>query len=234
MERFQGKYRISSTRLRNWDYASQGMYFVTLCTKNREHYFGQIIKPESEDSHFKMHLSEIGKKVETEWLKTPKVRPDMNLTFGEYQVMPNHFHAILIIGENEYNAIAINHEMGENSVDPYRDAMLASLIDSKSDNESINKSDSDSDNPSIFELEMQMILETHTKSKNEFAPQSKNLGSIMRGFKSSVTKFAMDNNIAFNWQPRYYDHIIRNYNEYERIENYIRNNPANWGNDRLR
>lgn len=234
MEKFQGKYRISSTRLRNWDYASRGMYFVTLCTKNREHYFSNIIKPEPLIEHYEMHLSAIGKILESEWLSTPGIRPDMNLTLGEYQVMPNHFHAILIIGENEYNASEINHEMGENSVDPRRDAMLASLIDSESDNESINKSDSDSDNHSIFELEMQMILETHTKSKNEFGPQSKNLGSIMRGIKSSVTKFAMDNNIAFNWQPRFYDHIIRNYNEYERIANYIRNNPANWGNDRLR
>ena len=103
MEKFQGKYRISSARLRNWDYAFQGMYSVTLCTKNRVHYFGQIIKSEIDKGHFEMQLSEIGEVVESEWVRTPEVRWDMNLESGEYQVIPNHFHAILIIGDNKFN-----------------------------------------------------------------------------------------------------------------------------------
>jgi hypothetical protein len=37
--------------------------------------------------------------VENEWIKTPEIRPDMNLKQGEFVVMPNHFHAILIIGQ---------------------------------------------------------------------------------------------------------------------------------------
>lgn len=226
MEKFQGKYRISSTRLRNWDYASSGMYFVTLCTKNREHFFGQIIKPENDSVHFEMQLSEIGKIVESEWIGTPELRRDMNLELGEFQVMPNHFHAILIIGDNQFNSGGMNKDILKNSNAPGRDAMLASPIDSES------KSNPHSD--PVFELEMHMILETDTNGKNKFAPQSKNLGSVMRGFKSTVTSFAKDHNIDFGWQPRYYDHIIRDYDEYQRIANYIRNNPDNWGNDRLR
>jgi len=234
MGKFQGKYRISSARLRNWDYASKGMYFVTLCTNKREHYFGQIIQPEINKEHFEVQLSEIGKVVESEWLKTPDVRPDMNLTLDEYQVMPNHFHAILIIGNNKFNSNGLVYETNKNPIAIRRDAMLASLIDAESDKESIFNPHSGSDNHTIFELETQMIKDTNSQGKNKFTPQSKNLGSIIRGFKSSVTKFAIDNNIRFNWQPRYYDHIIRNYNEYERIANYIQNNPDNWGNDRLR
>ena len=103
MEKFQGKYRIPSSRLQNRDYASRGMYFVTICTQNRTHFFGHIIKPAADSRHFEMNLSEIGIAVESEWIKTPGLRPDMNLTLGEYQVMPNHFHAILIIGENQFN-----------------------------------------------------------------------------------------------------------------------------------
>jgi hypothetical protein len=38
---FQNKYRISSTRLQSWNYANAGMYFITICTKNRECYFGE-------------------------------------------------------------------------------------------------------------------------------------------------------------------------------------------------
>lgn len=45
----------------------------------------------------------IGKIVHDEWLKTLELRPDMNLEMGEFIVMPNHFHAIIFIGENKYN-----------------------------------------------------------------------------------------------------------------------------------
>jgi len=46
----------------------------------------------------------MGKIAEMEWEKTLLMRPDMNLTMGEYVVMPNHFHSILIIGDNIYNS----------------------------------------------------------------------------------------------------------------------------------
>lgn len=242
MEKFQNKYRISSARLQNHDYGSCGMYFVTICTKNRENYFGKIIRSGIDNDLFEMQLSETGCIVESEWQKTPEVRPDMNLIIDEYQIMPNHFHAILIIGDNEFN----------NPADPRTDAMLAALNNYTDPNAMLasqnNHTDldamfasqikpdsiSDSDSNPISELENQMIMETNFDHKNKFAPQSKNLGSIMRGFKSAVTSYSNDHNIVFGWQPRYYDHIIRNYNEYQRIANYIRNNPANWGNDRLR
>lgn len=239
MDKFRGKYRISSARLREWNYASEGMYFVTICTKNRKHYFGEIVPSKSDGKNFEMQFSGIGKAVENEWLKTTEVRPDMNLTLGEYQVMPNHFHAILIIGENQYNTKnSICDLCPENPLTPYRDTMPRVSIYKESESESNSNSQSKSEYKVIsdpaFELENQMILESNMKDKNKFAPQSKNLGSVMRGFKSSVTMFALDNNIVFHWQPRYYDHIIRNYDDYERICTYIRNNPANWGNDRLR
>ena len=124
MHKFQGKYRISSIRLKNWDYASAGMYYITLCTKNRKHYFGEIIKTKSNAGHFEMQYSAIGRIVETEWLKTPEVRPDMNLSFGEFQIMPNHFHAILIIGENQFNTID-------------RDAMPRVSLKSRSESQSV-------------------------------------------------------------------------------------------------
>ena len=62
----------------------------------------------------------------------------------------------------------------------------------------------------------------------------KNLASIMRGFKSSVTTNArkMDDAL-FNWQTRYHDHIIRNADEYERIAAYIENNPTQWQEDKF-
>ena len=52
-----------------------------------------------------MNLSELGKITHSEWLKTIELRPDMNITFGEFIIMPNHFHAIISIGKNKYNSI---------------------------------------------------------------------------------------------------------------------------------
>ena len=101
-DKFRNKYRISSARLQNWDYGRHAAYFVTICTQGREHYFGNIMDRE-------MQLSAIGKIAQTEWLKTFDLRPDMNLTMGEYIIMPNHFHAIIIIGENQFNTDGDGH-----------------------------------------------------------------------------------------------------------------------------
>src|SRR3569833_684981 len=51
-------------------------------------------------------------------------------------------------------------------------------------------------------------------TRNKFGPQTKNLGSIIRGFKSSVTTYARTNDIGFDWQPRFHEHIITTEKEY--------------------
>jgi putative transposase len=103
-DKYQGIYRGQTFRLQNWDYGSEGLYFITICTQNREHFFGEI-EPFSATNHEngKMILSEIGKIVQSEWLKTPSIRPDMNLELFEFVVMPNHFHAVIGIGANSFN-----------------------------------------------------------------------------------------------------------------------------------
>lgn len=65
----------------------------------------------------------------------------------------------------------------------------------------------------------------------EFGPQTKNLGSVIRGIKSAVTRFANENNIPFAWQSRYHDHIVRNQDEMNRIAEYIETNPIRWESD---
>lgn len=67
---------------------------------------------------------------------------------------------------------------------------------------------------------------------NKFGPQSKNLASIIRGFKIGVKKHATINNINFTWQARFYDHIIRNDKSLNKIRKYIQNNPEKWEQDR--
>ncbi|MDZ4698688.1 MAG: transposase [Rhodothermales bacterium] len=64
---------------------------------------------------------------------------------------------------------------------------------------------------------------------NRFGPQSLNLGSIMRGYKSGVTMYARRRGLEFGWHPRFYDRIIRDAIAYERIRRYILDNPEKGG-----
>lgn len=63
--------------------------------------------------------------------------------------------------------------------------------------------------------------------------QSKNLASIIRGFKIGVTKNARIIQSDFAWQPRYHDHIIRDDQSYHTISAYIVNNPVKWADDKF-
>jgi len=101
MDKYQNKYRIPTSRLQGFDYGKNACYYVTICTKNREHFFGKIING-------KMQLTEIGETLQSEWLKTRELRPDMNLWLDEFVVMPNHFHCIICIGDNKYNTDALH------------------------------------------------------------------------------------------------------------------------------
>ena len=65
-DKFRNRYRIASTRLKNWDYGWNATYFVTICTKNRLCFFGDIDKKQEP----LMQLTEIGKIAEIEWQKT--------------------------------------------------------------------------------------------------------------------------------------------------------------------
>lgn len=74
-DKYQNKYRIPSARLQSWDYGSNAAYFITICTQNREHYFGEIANHE-------MQLNEIGKLANQFWIEIPNHFPFVEL--GEY------------------------------------------------------------------------------------------------------------------------------------------------------
>ena len=163
---YKSKYRIESTRLKNWDYSTPWWYYVIICTQNFIFWFGEL-------KNDKMSLNDIGKIVEEEWLKTKKIRKKVDL--GYYVIMPNHFHGIVIVKGPE----------NINSVETHRNASLRTV--------------------------------------------QNNLSDIIRGFKGSVTKRIRKLGYQnFYWQPRFYDHIIRNETDLRRIRTYIQNNPLKW------
>jgi len=85
-------------RLRNFDYSLSGYYFVTICTKNRQKYFGDIIDN-------KMILNNYGEIIKKYWLEIPK--HFNNVELDEFVVMPNHVHGIIIIESNN-NVVGVS------------------------------------------------------------------------------------------------------------------------------
>jgi REP element-mobilizing transposase RayT len=187
-DKYQNKYRIPTNRLRGWDYGANGCYVVTICTQNRKHYFGEIVKTVETDNYPSLQSvpptvtqqqsqpllqsAEIGKIAIQYWTEISQHFPFVVL--DEFVVMPNHIHGILFFNKNEYDW-----------------------------------------------------------QPNKFGNQSQNLGSVIRGFKSSLKRYANEHNIEFAWQERFYDAIIRNYEGLNNVRNYIFNNPQNWANDKL-
>jgi putative transposase len=202
-DKFQNKYRIPSARLKNWDYGSDAIYFVTICTANRECYFGEIAETQNLASPYQMEYSELGKIANQCWIEIPKHFPFVVL--DKFVVMPNHVHGIIIIDKpmkkyGDGNVGVINHAIGGAIVETQNFASLPY---------------------------------PQPVTHNKFGPQSKNLASIIRGFKIGVTKYARTNNIKFAWQSRFHDHIIRNDESFQRISNYIMNNPSKWADDKF-
>jgi REP element-mobilizing transposase RayT len=179
MYKFNNKYRIPSARLQNWDYGSAGAYFVTICTKNRECWFGDI-------SNGVVELSEIGEIANKYWVEIPNHFPFVIL--GAHIIMPNHTHGILIL-----NNVETLHEH--------------------------------------VPVETLHATSLQRQNMSSISPKKGSLSTIIRGFKSAVTKHARQININFAWQSRFYDHVIRNEKSLYSISEYINNNPLNWKND---
>ena len=70
-----------------------------------------------------------------------------------------------------------------------------------------------------------------TEKMQEIAIQSGWLSVCIGGIKSAITKYAHQNNIDFEWQARFHDHIVRDINEMNRIACYIENNVSHWVSD---
>ena len=201
-EKFRNKYRIPSSRLKNWDYGKNGAYFLTICTKNREHFFGKIVTVENNNE---MHLNEIGKLADKFWAEIPEHFPFVEL--GNYTIMPNHVHGILIIDKSN---------------------VVEDVVDMSLRVETLKER---------LKERLQCNVSAGNGMKNEqmakISPKRGTISTILRSYKSVVTKNSHYIHADFEWQERFHDHIIRNSESFERIQKYIENNVANWKEDKF-
>jgi REP element-mobilizing transposase RayT len=193
--KFQNKYRISSARLQTWDYANNGAYFITICTQNRHHFFGQIQNQE-------MQLSEIGKFAEQFWHEIPN--HFLMVELGNFVVMPNHIHGILIM----------NH--------PVETRFIAS-----------DNNDDNNNNKNQTRLIASLQGETGGFSGDKNPMIGNSISKIIRWYKGRCSFECRKINPNFGWQSRFHDHIIRNSRSLDNIQNYIEQNPLKWDEDKF-
>jgi putative transposase len=194
MDKFKNKYRIPSARLQNWDYGANGAYFITICTHNREHYFGKIVQTPNHGI-CDMKLNELGQLAEKYWLEIPNHFPLIEL--GNFVVMPNHTHGILIVDKNT-------------TVETRLIASLPPPTEIPPPTET-NGGFSGTKNPMFHD----------------------NISRIIRWYKGRCSFEMRKIRADFAWQSRFHDHIIRDAQSFENIQNYITNNPVKWAKDKF-
>ncbi len=199
-----------SIRLKGYDYAQAGLYFLTICAQNRKCLFGEVsvnTTLRGRKNYPQMILNDAGKMIEKWYFELKNKYP--NIKCREYMVMPNHFHCIIEITDTKTGAHA--------ETDAHAGTSLRGRPENDGrSNESPYGLDNKKYNASIFD----MMDWFKTMTTNEYIRGVKN--NNWPRFEKRV------------WQLRYWDHIIRNRNDYIRISNYIINNPANWDNDKLK
>jgi len=172
-----------SIRLKGYDYTQAGAYFVTMCVQDRACLFGRI-----EDAA--MNINEFGYTVLDVWQWLPEQYPYVSI--GEFIIMPNHFHCILIIDDACRGGSRTAHDIPHN---------------------------------------------THEGgSRTAPTDKRKSVGRLIGVFKTVSTKRINEKRVTPGnklWQRNYYEHIIRDDSEYQRIADYIVNNPTTWKDDKL-
>ena len=203
---FKNKYRIDSTRLKGWDYSSNGYYFITICAYQRKCLFGEIINEE-------MKLNLFGKIIKQEWLKSEKIRKEIRL--DSFIIMPNHIHGIVIIDKPIEMPIieqAANHKPISRLVETHGCASY------NNENQGTK-------------THCHVSLQKPSNEKPTLSRLPKSLPSFISGFKSVTTKKINTYRKIQKgcvWQPSFYDSIIKNEKELNTIRQYIHINPVKW------
>ncbi len=159
------------------------MHATSICTKDREHYFGDI-------SNGIMQLSHVGVLADVFWYEIKNHAK--NIIPADFVVMPNHVHGILIL-ENANTVVETLHAT------------------------SLQKTPKSPEN----------------KFMSDISPKPGSISTIIRSYKSAVTKHAHRLGYNFSWQSRFHDHIIRNEKSFYQILEYVKTNPQNWENDKF-
>ncbi|MBK6541493.1 MAG: hypothetical protein IPG10_09470 [Flavobacteriales bacterium] len=249
----------ASIRWQGYDYANVGAYYLTICTQDRLHLFGRI-------ADGVMHRSPIGELAQRCWDAIPDHMPHADV--GEFVVMPNHVHGIVVIRERVVDArgvvrgraldVGARHDAPDTTTDApdtttdapdtTTDAPAIGAMDVHDNTD--DASGTTPDDPRIGmpggDPDTADAHGQHTRARHDAPLRDPRkppgiprgaLGQIVASYKSAVTRTAYRDGLLPHgtpvWQRNYWDRVIRDDAEYERIADYIRDNPANWKGDRF-
>ena len=189
-----------SIRLKGHDYSQDGFYFITLRCWNRNHFFGKI-------QNGVMFFNDLGKIAHEEWKNTQNIRPYVIL--HEFVIMPNHIHGII-----ELSGMQLKCREGRMQLKCQEGRMQLKCQEGRMQ---------------LKCREGRMQFAPTNYANTNFKSPSHTIGSIIRGYKSAVTKQSISHNKESPlWQRDYYEKIIRTKTAFNTISRYIRNNPQNW------
>ena len=233
MEKFRNKYRIPSARLPGYDYGQNGAYFITICTKSRMHFFGEIVDVDVQTSKSdNVETPESGvcttviyelpaETPEFDNVETPESGVSTVMALNEigqlaqkyWMEIPNHFPFIelanFVVMPNHFHGILIiNHQLPVETPKP--------------DNV-------ETPNLGVSTMDTTVMAVQTPKLGVSTTP----IGIIINQYKRMVTIHARKIDADFAWQPRFHDHIVRNVQSFDNIQNYIANNPQNWKEDKF-
>ena len=218
------KHHRRSIRLKEYDYSSEGLYFITICVQNKLELFGEIKNEE-------MILNEFGKIAHDEWAATPNIRE--NITLGEFQIMPNHLHGIIQINYSKGNPEDIGKFKSPSQtigaiIRGFKGAATKRIKALIRENRLNNNSSTG---------ESQFAQKDLPQGESQFAPTQ----ISQKNQRTGESQFAPTDNAPTEkidlsksiWQRDYYEIIIRDSRSYHNISNYIINNPKKWTEDKF-
>ncbi|MEW6088305.1 MAG: transposase [bacterium] len=206
----------NSIRLKDYDYAREGAYFVTICCWNKECLFGEIgigvgagskpalsPKPALNPKPAQMILNDTGRMIEDTWNDLPN--HNVCIELDEFVIMPNHIHGIIVLA-------------GLAGLEPVTSRAGLEPVTNRAGLEPVTN-----------------------RAGLEPAPTGHNVMKMRHGLPEIIRQFKTFSAKRINklrqtpgvpvWQRNYYEHIIRNEIELNKIREYIINNPFNWQDD---
>lgn len=233
------RFHRRSIRLRGYDYTRAGAYYVTVCTQGRLSLFGDVVNDV-------MVPNAMGNIVQRCWDAIPEHMP--MVVCDAFVVMPNHVHGIVVIRERHRGRDPVGADHDRPNTMP---GFVRANDDRPPTTPSTVTTDASNDGPTdpTANAPRAPIRADHDRPLRPPAdpgarpPTSMpivpvgSLGRIVRAFKSAVTRAAYNDGLLPRgtpvWQRNYYERIIRDTAEHDRIAQYIAENPANWGKDRF-
>ncbi|MCC6939336.1 MAG: hypothetical protein IT226_14040 [Flavobacteriales bacterium] len=211
------RFHRRSIRLKGYDYTRAGAYYITVCTHERAQFFGDV-------TDANMVPNAMGAVVQRCWNAIPEHMP--MVVCDAFVVMPNHVHGIVVI-TNVVGAVNFRPPHGSASVDGSVGAANSPPLRDP------GPADDPVDTPPPDDPDR-----AGNCRPRQIAIMPKNsLGHIMQTFKAAVSRQAVRDGLMPRgtpiWQRGYYERIIRDDAEHDRITRYIADNPRNWKGDRF-